>query len=126
MKDRTIFIEVSRPAYPMRGKGGIVITAHNAKNFTRDDLSPTMTCVFEVQHVQTKEQAIGCIIENLAGKSTTVKQIFGTKQRSTTDQDTINLLEKIQGAANSGIYLRVMPAGLMEEIDGVLDNLKKS
>lgn len=74
----TMFVEVTRPAYPEKG---LRINVHKEGNFSRDVLSPDMTCVFKVEHVSKKEDALGVIIEKLAGHTTSVYPVFG--ERST-------------------------------------------
>lgn len=70
------FIEVYRPAYPEKGVRFKVHGPH----FTRDDLQPTMTAVFEATGVQTKEQAIAVTLEAFAGFDTTARLIMGGKK----------------------------------------------
>lgn len=66
-------IEVYRPAHPANG---VRLKVHGP-NFTRDDLSPTMTAVFEATGVNTKEEAIAVTLEAFAGFPTTVRLIMG-------------------------------------------------
>ena len=49
---------------------------HKEANFSRDALSRDMTSVFRVEHVRNSTEAVACIIERLAGKSTCVSQVF--------------------------------------------------
>jgi len=71
---KKLYLEVARLPYPNQGPSLIV---HREKNFSRDVLSPCMVCVFEVEGVDNKEQAIACCLEKLAGNNTTVRKIFG-------------------------------------------------
>ncbi len=66
-------IEVYRPAHP---QNGVRIKVHGP-SFTRDDLQPTMTAVFEATGVNTKEEAIAITLEAFAGFDTTARLIMG-------------------------------------------------
>lgn len=69
----TRFIEVYRPAHP---ENGVKVKVHGP-HFTRDDLQPTMTCVFEATGVNTKGEAIAITLEAFAGFDTTARLIMG-------------------------------------------------
>ena len=69
----TYMVEITRPCFPAKGPA---IVMHKASGFSRDSLSPDMTCVFQVDGVKTKEQALACCLERLAGMNTTVRQVF--------------------------------------------------
>jgi hypothetical protein len=60
---------------------GLQFCVHLDKHFSRDVLSPNMTAVFEVDCVQTKNQAIACVIEKLAGFDTNVRLVFGGNKK---------------------------------------------
>lgn len=75
----TFYVETSRPPYPARG---IKIAVHKAKDFSRDVLSPCMTAVFQVDNVQTKQDAIASIIERAAGFNPCVRLVFGGKNQN--------------------------------------------
>ena len=74
-KPQTLYVEVVRPSYPQRG---LETRIHKDKAFSRDVLSHDMTCVFRVEYVTSKDEALALIAEKLAGKNgACVTKIFG-------------------------------------------------
>ena len=68
-------IEVYRPCF---SNGGVKVRLKvHGPSFSRDDLQPTMTAVFEATGVNTKEEAIAICLEKLAGFDTTAHLIMG-------------------------------------------------
>ena len=70
---REFFVETYRPAYPQKG---IKVRAHSGRDYGTDVLSPSMTSVWHVTHVETKEAAIAAVIERAAGLNVTVSRVF--------------------------------------------------
>lgn len=71
----TYYVATYRPAYPSRD---VCLATYKAKGFSYDLLPPTLTSLWRVDHVQSKGQAIACVIEKAAGKGTTVSRIIPT------------------------------------------------
>ncbi len=90
-----LYVEVCRPCFSP--KRPIEYRVHKEKGFSRDVLSPDMTCVFEVDNVKTKEDAIGCILEYAANMGTTVRCIFGGRKprRSSSEVKALSLAVRV-------------------------------
>ncbi len=71
----TFYVEVVRPCFGGRRK--LDFNVFKAAAFSRDVLSPDMSCVFEVQMVNSSTEAVSCVMELAAGFSPLVRLIMG-------------------------------------------------
>ena len=72
----TYFVETYRPAYP---EAGVHFRTTRAEKWSLDTVHPCMTAVFQVDLVKSKDEAIACVIEKLAGFNPAVTLVHGGK-----------------------------------------------
>jgi len=72
MNNKTFYVATYRPCFPQ----GVKTIAYREKDYSRDILPPSLTSLWEVNHVNTKAEAIACVIEKGAGKGVAVKQLI--------------------------------------------------
>jgi hypothetical protein len=72
-KSKTFYVVIYRPPFPDRGVKHII---YREDEYGSEVTPPNITAVFRVQHVTTKQEALACCVEKLAGYNVSVSPII--------------------------------------------------
>ena len=71
-----IYVATDRPPHPNGKRHKLKTVAWHEEDFSYDVLPPTITSLWQVDCVHTKDEAIAAVIEKAAGKSVVVRRLI--------------------------------------------------